>query len=198
MCPIRDQPNRMKVTTSSLKSPPRAHPLKDNCPKVLHPYLTLGRVLKRLIPEKNCLERPSVSPDEQPLALVKRIEKPSDHVPVPPALLQQMRPSVITCISRPKMTVPQSPEKANPPSNGASAGPSVPSSSDVEEHFQRSLASCYKCPTQRHHSPNSLCSSQSTRCSVEDHFSKALGSQWLLVRAADSASSVESRSRSHL
>ncbi|OCT66867.1 transcription cofactor vestigial-like protein 4 [Xenopus laevis] len=190
MCPV-SPPNRVKVTLPpmNLRAQAGAPPLKNSSP-----HLTLEQVLRRLMPAKSHLERPepASSPEEQPLALVKRVVKPSEQAQLSPALLQQMRPSVITCISRQKPVVSLPTEAANPSRACVTKGLSKTPLSDVEEHFQRSLA--HKCPVVPRPTPTSQSSSN---ISVEDHFSKALGSKWLLIRAAaDSPSSPDGRSKS--
>ncbi|OCT65163.1 transcription cofactor vestigial-like protein 4 [Xenopus laevis] len=188
MCPV-SPPSRVKVTLPpmNLKAQAGAPPLK-NC----GPHLTLEHVLRRLMPAQRHLERsePATSPEEQPLALVKRVEKPSETAQLSPALLQQMRPSVITCVSRQKPLVPLPTEAANLSRACATKGLCKTPLLDVEEHFQRSLA--HKCPMVSRPTPTSPFSS----ISVEDHFSKTLGSKWPLIRAAaDSPSSTEGQSR---
>lgn len=132
----------MKCAT---RRPPAAEAVS---PKVLAAHVDLQNVLKRLMPERRLLERKETRPaeEEQPLALVKRLEKPSEQPMVSSAMLQQvghvlkterewsteaslsseghliltvplllhfqMRPSVITCISRPKASPP--PTTASP------------------------------------------------------------------------------------
>ncbi|XP_069842698.1 transcription cofactor vestigial-like protein 4 [Dendropsophus ebraccatus] len=203
-------------------------------PKVLAAHVDLKNVLKRLMPERRLRQE-----EEQPLALVKRLEKPSEPPMVSSAMLQQMRPSVITCISRPKTSPLPTMDKTTtsplttmenktrtsptptidktrtspPPSTDNKTRTSPPPSTDnkttsnllrdshtqrsprscspeVEEHFQRSLKSCTSHPSLR-----SL-PAPSSYSSVEDHFSKALGSRWFLIRAAaDSPSSQENPTR---
>ncbi|KAM3910826.1 uncharacterized protein RB166_019641 [Leptodactylus fuscus] len=164
-------------------------------PKVLAAHVNLKNVLRRLIPEQRLLEKEDTphTEEEQPLALIKRLEKPSEQPMVTSAMLQQMRPSVITCISRPKACSPPATEnKTTARSLQESQTQRSPRtcSPEVEEHFQRSLKSCTTQPSAR--SPPS----HSSYSSVEDHFSKALGSRWLLIRAAaDSPSSQENPTR---
>ncbi|KAM4604503.1 uncharacterized protein O3C94_023368 [Discoglossus pictus] len=198
VCPVRTM-SREKVSSSTMNMEPAARlpPQSTNTPRVLSSHLALERVLKRLIPEQRC---PQPDQEDQPLALVKRVEKPCrPSQEMPPTTLQQMRPSVITCVSRQKPTVPPSVERRDS-LDSESQGSSRTSSPDVlEEHFQRSLGSCYNHPSI--HSPSSdTCSPSRFTCtSVEDHFSKALGAKWLLIRAAaDSPSSPESRPRTLL
>ncbi|XP_075041614.1 transcription cofactor vestigial-like protein 4 [Mixophyes fleayi] len=156
-------------------------------PTPFGPHITLEHVLKRLMPERKSLERNETQQDEdQPLALVKRLEKTSKPPVVSSAMLQQMRPSVITCVSRPKATAPPNTETTTQ-LRSSETQRSPRTCSDVEEHFQRSLKSYSTQPSVR------CPPSQSNRSCVEDHFSKALGSKWLLIRAAaDSASGPES------
>lgn len=175
-------PVTMKCAT---RRPPAAEAVS---PKVLAAHVDLQNVLKRLMPERRLLERKETRPaeEEQPLALVKRLEKPSEQPMVSSAMLQQMRPSVITCISRPKASPP--PTTPSPLRDSPTQRSPRTCSPEVEEHFQRSLQSCKKQPSAR--SPPSHSSS------VEEHFSKALGSRWLLIRAAaDSPSSQEHPTR---
>ncbi|KAG9461989.1 hypothetical protein GDO78_015185 [Eleutherodactylus coqui] len=168
---------------AKMKCAARQPPAAAASLKVPAAHLDLKSVLRRLLPDPRISERKETE-EEQPLALVKRLEKPVEPPVVSPAVLQQMRPSVITCISG---------RKASPPSDRtgplqASQPPWSPKSCfpEVEEHFHRSLQSC--CPW----SAVRAAPSQSSGSSVEDHFSKALGSQWLLIRAvADSPSSQE-------
>ncbi|XP_073455987.1 uncharacterized protein [Aquarana catesbeiana] len=194
--------SRAKVSSSAVcqKAAPRQPSRSFSPPKAFaHHPVTLEHVLKRLIPERKPLESKEAQKNEQdqPLALVKRLERPSEQPIVSSAMLQQNRPSVITCVSRPK---PISPPATNqkltptPPTQETEVHRSPRTSSpDVEEHFQRSLKSCGT--QQNHHTslPHYIHSS------VEDHFSKALGSKWFLIRAAaDSASSADIIARHHL
>ncbi|CAJ0934801.1 unnamed protein product [Ranitomeya imitator] len=156
-------------------------------PKVFASHMDLQNVLKRLIPERRLSERKDTKEieEDQPLALVKKMETPRDKPLVSPAMLQQMRPSVITCISRPKTSPPPENKTGLLRDSHTQWSPRT-CSPDVEEHFQRSLKSCTPQP--------SACSPpcHSSYTSVEDHFSKALGSRWLLIRAAaDSPSSQQ-------
>uniref|UniRef100_A0A8C5QSC5 Uncharacterized protein n=1 Tax=Leptobrachium leishanense TaxID=445787 RepID=A0A8C5QSC5_9ANUR len=242
---------REKVTLSPVNVKPFIHqrtPLTTT-PNSPGPALSLEHILKTLIPSRRFLEKGALThQDEQPLALIKRLEQPTS-----PVQLQQNRPSVITCVTKSKPTRPPA-ETVNPLRNGETQDSlTIP---DVEEHFQRSLTSCYRrpqalrchaahlappssltaaCPAPpfslaaAHHAPPSSLtahpahpsslvarlappSSPATRLappsspatrpappsslSVEDHFSKALGSKWLLIRAAaDSPSSPPERTR---
>ncbi|XP_072286311.1 transcription cofactor vestigial-like protein 4 [Pyxicephalus adspersus] len=191
--------SRVKVTSSAFCRKPAARQPSSgpSSPKEFtHHPITLEHVLKRLITERKPLESKGIQENEQdqPLALVTRLERPSEHPIVSSAMLQQNRPTVITCVSRPKLPPipPLAPnEKSTPPREvHRSPRSCLP---DVEEHFQKSLKSCgtqqnlYTFPSQYTHS------------SVEDHFSKALGTKWLLIRAAaDSASSTEIITRHQL
>ncbi|KAE8581999.1 hypothetical protein XENTR_v10019901 [Xenopus tropicalis] len=190
MCPM-SAPSRVKPNPPpvSVRAPAGA-PLLNNC----GPHFSLEQVLRRLMPTKAAMERPvpAASPDEQPLALVKRAQKPSEQAQPSPALLQQMRPSVITCVSRQKPVAQPPTEAANPSRTCVTKGLSRTPSPDVEDHFQRSLALAHKRPI----APRPIPTPQSSSISVEEHFSKALGSKWLLIRAAaDSPSSPEGRGR---
>ncbi|XP_073493924.1 uncharacterized protein [Phyllobates terribilis] len=160
-------------------------------PRIFASHIELQNVLKRLIPEQRLLERKETreTEEEQPLALVKKMENPREQPMVSPAMLQQMRPSVITCISRPKTSPP--PENQTGPLQDSHTQRSPRTCSpEVEEHFQRSLKSC----TPQVSACFPPCHSSYT--SVEDHFSKALGSRWLLIRAAaDSPSSQHQPTR---
>ncbi|CAH2317021.1 transcription cofactor vestigial 4 [Pelobates cultripes] len=183
---------RGKVASSpvNVKSTVRQHPTITSTPKSLGPIISLENVLKHLMPERRLLEKETViHQDDQPLALVKRLEKP-----ISPIMLQQNRPSVITCISKSKPMLPVLAEEANPLKDSKNQISSR--IADVEEHFQRSLMSCKPRPSLRPPSPGTPLTAQSTNISVEDHFSKALGSKWFLIRAAaDSPSSPTKRSR---
>ncbi|KAM8934362.1 uncharacterized protein RCH25_004824 [Pelodytes ibericus] len=182
---------RGKVTSSPANLKSRQPASAPGTPKILGPNLSLEHVLKTFLPERRPLEAKEIQ-DDQPLALVTRKERNRETLVRP----QQNRPSVITCVSKPKTAPP--PDTSNPLRDGEQ--PSCPRSPDVEEHFQRSLLSCV--PRSNHpsnHPAPSIprLSAQSTSLSVEDHFSKALGNKWLLIRAAaDSpSSSIPNRSR---
>ncbi|XP_056395320.1 transcription cofactor vestigial-like protein 4 isoform X2 [Hyla sarda] len=190
------QQNRNKSSHSpmNMKCATRQTPTSEPpSPKVFPSHVDLQNVLKRLMPERRLLERKETrqTEEEQPLALVKRLEKPSEQPMVSSAMLQQMRPSVITCISRPKASPPPTTDNktsTSPLWNSQTQRSPRTCSPDVEEHFQRSLKSCTSHPSAR--------SPPSPYSSVEDHFSKALGSRWLLIRAAaDSPSSQENPTR---
>ncbi|KAM4020006.1 uncharacterized protein ACNLHF_000602 [Anomaloglossus baeobatrachus] len=183
-----NQQNRVKSSHSPGKQPSAA---EVTGPNVFASHVDLQNVLKRLIPERRLLERKESreTVEEQPLALVKKLEKPMEQPMVSPAMLQQMRPSVITCISRPKPSPPPE-NKTGPLRDSHTQRSPRTCSPDIEEHFQRSLKSCTPKPSA--HSPPC----QSSNPSVEDHFSKALGSRWLLIRAAaDSPSSQQKPTR---
>ncbi|KAM4689844.1 uncharacterized protein WCC33_018550 [Rhinophrynus dorsalis] len=196
-CPT-SHPYRRNITPSpvNLKSAVRPQPLRESTPKVLDPHFTLEHVLKRLMPERKYPERREAqeNQEDQPLALVKRTEVVREQPPLSPALLQQMRPSVITCVSKQKPALPPSPTTANPLRDCKSQDSPKICSSDVDEHFQRSLASSYKRPNTCCTSPATCPTSQSACIAVEDHFSKALGSKWLLIRAAADSPSSDNRS----
>ncbi|XP_018429262.1 PREDICTED: transcription cofactor vestigial-like protein 4 [Nanorana parkeri] len=191
--------SRVKVTSSAVcqKPAPREPSSGPFSPKEFaHHPITLEHVLKRLIPERKPLESKEAQKNEQdqPLALVKRLERPSKQPIISSAMLQQNRPSVITCVSRPKpISPPATNEKSTPPQEAEVHRSPRASSPDVEEHFQRSLKSCATQQSLKTSPPHYIHSS------VEDHFSKALGSKWLLIRAAaDSASSAEIIARRQL
>ncbi|KAM9324163.1 uncharacterized protein PAF06_000165 [Gastrophryne carolinensis] len=186
--------SRVKMTTTPTcqKPPARQPPSRSFGPKEFgHHPITLQHVLKTLMIERKALENKERQGEEQdqPLALVKRLERPSEQPMVSSAMLQQNRPSVITCISRQKSS--SLPAISDAPLREAETQRSPRTCSpEVEEHFQRSLQS-FGTQMNLHTSP-----SQFAHSSVEDHFSKALGSKWLLIRAAaDSASSLENRTR---
>ncbi|KAG8536980.1 hypothetical protein GDO81_025292 [Engystomops pustulosus] len=188
------QQNRNKSSPVNMKCAARQPlPAEPTSRKVFPSHVDLKNVLKRLMPEQRLLERKETQEaEEQPLALVKRLEKPSEPPTVSSAMLQQMRPSVITCISRPKASLPPTTQhKSTSPHRDSQTQRSPRTCSpEVEEHFQRSLKSCTTTSSVR--SPPS----HSSYSSVEDHFTKALGSRWLLIRAAaDSPSSQENPSR---
>ncbi|XP_063791602.1 transcription cofactor vestigial-like protein 4 [Pseudophryne corroboree] len=180
-CPSSFQ-RREKTSTSPIHQKCATRQKSSN-PTAFGPHITLEHVLKRLMPERNPLERNETQQNEdQPLALVKRLEKTSRPPPMSSAMLQQMRPSVITCISRPKSTTSPTTETTNLLRHSEVQRSST-TCSDVEEHFKRSLKSYSPQPSIHCPPPQ-----QSARNSVEEHFSKALGSRWLLIRAAaDSA-----------
>ncbi|XP_075690263.1 transcription cofactor vestigial-like protein 4 [Rhinoderma darwinii] len=182
----------VNVTCAARPSPAAA---AATSPKLLEAHVNLKNVLRRLIPERKLLEtkESQQTQEEQPLALVKRLEKPNEPPMVSSAMLQQMRPSVITCISRPKAS-PSAQANLHNTTRGPLRDLETPRSPrtcspEVEEHFQRSLKCCTTQPSV-HPLP-----SHSSYSSVEDHFSKALGSRWLLIRAADSPSSQENPTR---
>ncbi|KAM5146794.1 uncharacterized protein ACMZJ9_013960 [Mantella aurantiaca] len=190
--------SRVKVTSSAMcQKPAQRQPSSGliSPKEFAHHPITLEHVLKKLITERKPLEHKEVQENEQdqPLALVKRLERPSEQPIVSSAMLQQNRPSVITCISRPKpIFPPATKEKSTPQEAEVHRSPRT-SSPDVEEHFQRSLKSCGTQQNLHTSAPHYIHSS------VEDHFSKALGSKWLLIRAAaDSASSAEIIARRQL
>ncbi|XP_067880296.1 transcription cofactor vestigial-like protein 4 [Heterodontus francisci] len=128
-------------------------------------------------------------PSDQPLALIKKrpglsrlTSNPTG--PLPPSMLQQMRPSVITCTSSNSQQCGHSLTSAMHGHRGAvsvsyssdteATDPTVTCDSVVEEHFRRSLGKDYE----------PAASSVSVTGSVEDHFAKALGDKWLQIKAA--------------
>ncbi|MEE6527570.1 hypothetical protein FKM82_029025, partial [Ascaphus truei] len=118
---------REKVPSSlkNVKSAARHHPPPASTPQALSPHVTLEHVLKKLMPERKHMERKEVRPnlEDQPLALVKRVQKESSGQPtVPPPVLQQMRPSVITCVSRASPTRAPPTETVCPLRDGLSQG----------------------------------------------------------------------------
>ncbi|KAF3696031.1 Transcription cofactor vestigial-like protein 4 [Channa argus] len=115
---------------------------------------------------------------DEPLALIKKPRKePENTQEKTKSTAQiQMRPSVITCVS----------SLRNPSSRSVvhRSHSSVVSKSNydhvVEEHFQRSLGINY----QKAHSQQ-----LSISVSVDDHFAKALGDQWLQIKSKSSSCS---------
>ncbi|XP_072350864.1 transcription cofactor vestigial-like protein 4 [Scyliorhinus torazame] len=106
-------------------------------------------------------------------------------------MLQQMRPSVITCASssyrecgheralvlnghKRDVSVSYSAETEG-------ADRTVTCDSVVDEHFRRSLGRAYQLPV-------GAANSVSTSGSVDDHFAKALGEKWLEIRGAGGSS----------
>ncbi|XP_068105948.1 transcription cofactor vestigial-like protein 4 [Hyperolius riggenbachi] len=199
-CATAHSHSRVKVTSPPVHQKPsvRQPSPEPFSPKEFphHHPLTLEHVLKRLIPERKPLENKETHENEQdqPLALVKRLEKPNDQLMASSAMLQQNRPSVITCVSRPKTSSPPPANETTTQVRETEVQRSPRSCSpDVEEHFQRSLKSCVPQLNLR------FSSTHFVHSTVEDHFSKALGSKWLLIRAAaDSASSDANKTRHHL
>ncbi|MGH0130086.1 UNVERIFIED_CONTAM: hypothetical protein FKN15_040924 [Acipenser sinensis] len=128
-------------------------------------------------------------PMDEPLALIKKPgfcspsegstatgTPPSPGAMSPTARAQQMRPSVITCVSSAQCSSSRS---SDLPSNCCSAV--------VEEHFRRSLGKNYS---------EADSSSASINISVDDHFAKALGEKWLQVKATSPPNSPSCASSS--
>ncbi|KAK1150574.1 transcription cofactor vestigial-like protein 4 isoform X2, partial [Acipenser oxyrinchus oxyrinchus] len=117
-------------------------------------------------------------PMDEPLALIKKPgycspsegstatgTLPSPGARSPTSRAQQMRPSVITCVSSAQCSSSRSPDL---PSSCCSTVVAAPHACDpvVEEHFRRSLGKNYS---------EADSSSASIHVSVDDHFAKALG-----------------------
>ncbi|XP_061418813.1 transcription cofactor vestigial-like protein 4 isoform X2 [Lethenteron reissneri] len=134
---------------------------------------------------------------------------------LPAFLLQQMRPSVITCAPGASTHRSNGRHVSRPisASNGLSVShrrePSASMSSDpvVEEHFRRSLGRDYRDPAAtvtavaaagaascRPGDPTSASNRVSVTGSVDDHFMRALGDTWLRLRSPGSGSSGDDRS----
>ncbi|XP_018602362.2 vestigial like 4 like [Scleropages formosus] len=120
-------------------------------------------------------------PMEEPLALIKKprcAEAPEADAKIlrKPGSQVQMRPSVITCVSRLRPA-------DKPPEVQCRSATAVTSclayDQVVEEHFRRSLGVAYHKADTRH---------MSVSVSVDDHFAKALGEKWLQLRASSSSS----------
>nr|XP_033780070.1 transcription cofactor vestigial-like protein 4 isoform X2 [Geotrypetes seraphini] len=158
------------------------------CPSTTQPQVSL------LPCHRNKESSPQQSIDE-PLELTKKSHSTatSDSATtrsLPAAILQQMRPSVITCVSNQNKTSLKQPHNA-PQTQNTSAiscqqsnktGCSILTADcdpGVEEHFLRSLGRRYTALDSAH--------SFSTIGCVDDHFSKALGSSWLLIRSTTSS-----------
>ncbi|XP_030049748.1 transcription cofactor vestigial-like protein 4 [Microcaecilia unicolor] len=173
--------------------------------------MTLEKALHHLLPHRICLSttqpqasllpchgskesRPQQSSDE-PLELTKKnhsMTTPDSATTrsLPAAILQQMRPSVITCVSNQNKTSLKQPHNV-PQTENTSAISCQQSNKTgcristlncdpgVEEHFLRSLGRRYAALDSAH--------SFSTASCVDDHFSKALGSSWLLIRSTPSS-----------
>ncbi|XP_039599122.1 vestigial like 4 like [Polypterus senegalus] len=126
-------------------------------------------------------------PMDEPLALIKKPGycSPSEGAtangssPSSTVRMQQMRPSVITCVSSSQRASSKSPDL---PSSCCSAASLVPPSCDpvVEEHFRRSLGNCYR---------EADASLQHVSVSVDDHFAKALGDKWHQIKGSPSPGS---------
>ncbi|XP_033863011.1 transcription cofactor vestigial-like protein 4 isoform X1 [Acipenser ruthenus] len=125
-------------------------------------------------------------PMDEPLALIKKPgycspsegstatgTLPSPGARSPTARAQQMRPSVITCVSSAQRSSSKSPDL---PSSCCPSAVAAPPTCDpvVEEHFRRSLGKNYS---------EANTSSASIHISVDDHFAKALGEKWLQIKA---------------
>ncbi|CAM9361631.1 unnamed protein product [Lampetra fluviatilis] len=134
---------------------------------------------------------------------------------LPAFLLQQMRPSVITCAPGASTHRSNGRHVSRPisVSNGLSVShrrePSASMSSDpvVEEHFRRSLGRDYRDPAAtvtavaaagaascRPGDPTPASNRVSVTGSVDDHFMRALGDTWLRLRSPGSGSSGDDRS----
>ncbi|KAG2457960.1 VGLL4 protein, partial [Polypterus senegalus] len=116
-------------------------------------------------------------PMDEPLALIKKPGycSPSEGAtangssPSSTVRMQQMRPSVITCVSSSQRASSKSPDL-----------PSSCCSAVVEEHFRRSLGNCYR---------EADASLQHVSVSVDDHFAKALGDKWHQIKGSPSPGS---------
>ncbi|XP_078520903.1 transcription cofactor vestigial-like protein 4 [Lissotriton helveticus] len=174
--------------TSSLPSPPLDEPLA---------------LIKK--PRSSCMPADSQTPSPVPAGrqtpspgpAIRKTPSPVPTVsktpsPVPASMLQQMRPSVITCVSnwnKPSTSPTNNCARLETRSPDAACSPHT-CDPVVEEHFRRSLGMQY-CPAD---SATAL----SVAGSVDDHFSKALGSKWLLIRqpSTDSVGASSSGSSS--
>ncbi|XP_069503526.1 transcription cofactor vestigial-like protein 4 [Ambystoma mexicanum] len=142
-------------------------------PTMDEPLALIKKPRSSCMPADSQTPSPVPAPSQMPSPVSAVSKTPS---PVPAAMLQQMRPSVITCVAnwnkQSCIPVTNSPRQETSSPNDASS----PHTCDpvVEEHFRRSLGTRY-CP------PDSA-SALSIAGSVDDHFSKALGSKWLLIR----------------
>ncbi|XP_067837829.1 transcription cofactor vestigial-like protein 4 [Heptranchias perlo] len=129
---------------------------------------------------------------DQPLALIKKRPGLSKSTAnplssLPPSMLQQMRPSVITCASSHYQQCGHSQTSGmfghrgcgstiySPDTDAADL--TVTCDPVVEEHFRRSLGKNYQVPELSG-------SSVSITGSVDDHFTKALGDKWLQIKAS--------------
>ncbi|XP_076126568.1 vestigial like 4 like [Alosa pseudoharengus] len=124
---------------------------------------------------------------DEPLALIKKPrrepppETPAERTRATPARQQQVRPSVITCVSSATKSNRRPLERYSH-STVVSEG----SCDRVEEHFQRSLgANYYK-----------TAPPPSTSVSVDEHFAKALGDKWLQIKGSSSTCGSSSPSSS--
>lgn len=89
----------MSSSVMCQKPTPRQPSRSFSPPKAFaHHPVTLEHVLKRLIPERKPLERKEAQKNEQdqPLALVKRLERPIEQPIVSSAMLQQVRMSAFS------------------------------------------------------------------------------------------------------
>ncbi|XP_038638502.1 transcription cofactor vestigial-like protein 4 [Scyliorhinus canicula] len=139
-------------------------------------------------------------PADQPLALIKKRPcssraNPDPACALPPSMLQQMRPSVITCASSSyrecghDRTLVLSGHKRDVSVSYSAetegADRTVTCESVVDEHFRRSLGRDY-------HLPVGAANSVSISGSVDDHFAKALGEKWLEIKGTGDSSPVAS------
>ncbi|XP_043936229.1 transcription cofactor vestigial-like protein 4 isoform X3 [Protopterus annectens] len=134
-------------------------------------------------------------PSDEPLALIKNPRDPSkvnstSLTSAQTSMLQQMRPSVITCVSSNRSCCDSTTSSVNCCAGRLSTSirreeKAMTPAFDpvVEEHFRRSLKKNYQ------HSD--LLHTISTTGSVDDHFAKALGAKWLKLKAARDASLAE-------
>ncbi|MBN3283760.1 VGLL4 protein, partial [Polyodon spathula] len=141
-------------------------------------------------------------PMDEPLALIKKPGycSPSEGTTAtgtlaspgtrsPSARAQQMRPSVITCVSSAQRSSSKSPDLPSSCCSSVAAPPTC--DPVVEEHFRRSLGKKYS---------EASSSLASINTSVDDHFAKALGEKWLQIKATsppDSPSSASSPARAN-
>ncbi|KAK6467208.1 mRNAion cofactor vestigial-like protein 4 isoform X2 [Huso huso] len=137
-------------------------------------------------------------PMDEPLALIKKPgycspsegstatgTLPSPGARSPTARAQQMRPSVITCVSSAQCSSSRS---SDLPSSCCSTVAAPPACDPVvEEHFRRSLGKNYS---------EADSSSASINISVDDHFAKALGEKWLQIKATSPPNSPSCASSS--
>ncbi|XP_062399525.1 vestigial like 4 like [Sardina pilchardus] len=142
---------------------------------------------------------------DQPLALIKKPrrqepppEMPAERTKTVPASQQQVRPSVITCVSSATKSNRRPLERYSH-STVVSEG----SCDRVEEHFQRSLGANYYKTSSSSSSSSSASSSSSppstspsSSVSVDEHFAKALGDKWLQIKGSSSTSTCGSSSPS--
>ncbi|XP_078063437.1 transcription cofactor vestigial-like protein 4, partial [Mustelus asterias] len=139
-------------------------------------------------------------PADQPLALIKKRPCPSRATSdpssaLPPSMLQQMRPSVITCASSSYRHCGHSRTSAMNEHKTAvsfsyrpdteAPDRTVSCDSVVDEHFRRSLGREYQLPAPP-------ANSVSISGSVDDHFAKALGEKWLQIKGGGDSSPEDS------